>query len=173
MEISRYGDPVLTARAAPVTEINDEVRALAQTMLETMYENEGIGLAAPQVGVSLRLIVLDIGAGPLILVNPEIVARRGDREPGEEGCLSLPKIYLSLDRYQWIKVKGLDMNGQEVALEASGLLARVIQHEVDHLDGFCIADRADFVQRARINDKLKRLVRQAKRSKEERDEDLG
>lgn len=160
MSLVYYGDRVLSAPAQPITEIDEGVRRLAWTMLETMYERRGIGLAAPQVGIPKRLVVIDIGTGPMVLVNPEIVEHSVDEEPGEEGCLSLPELYLTLNRFKRVKVRGLNLDNQVVEFEAQGLLARVIQHELDHLDGLVIADRVDPAQRELIKDRLKSLESQ-------------
>lgn len=163
MNLVYYGDERLSTPAQPITEIDEEVRRLAQAMLATMYERKGLGLAAPQVGVSKRLVVIDTGTGPMALVNPEIVEHGSEEEPGEEGCLSLPEVYLILNRYKWVKVRGLNLENQVVEFEAQGLLARVIQHELDHLNGLVTVDRVDFTQRELIRSKLKRLARQMRK----------
>ncbi len=155
MKVRRYGDPVLRRRAAPVGEITPEIRTLVDDMIETMWDEVGIGLAAPQVGVSLRLIVVgDEGRDPRALVNPVLVGQRG-QATAEEGCLSIPGVFAPVTRAEWVKVEATDLDGRPVALEGRGLLARVLQHELDHLDGVLFIDRLDPVTR----DRLKRKIR--------------
>ncbi|HLA39034.1 MAG TPA: peptide deformylase [Candidatus Glassbacteria bacterium] len=148
----RYmGDAVLRKRAKPVVKITDETRELIDDMIETMYFNEGVGLAAPQVGVSQRVIVYDnvaigYGTDPQALINPEIVEASGS-ERCEEGCLSIPEIKEVVDRFQKIKVTGLDRDGRELEVEAEGLAARIIQHEIDHINGVLFVDRLGAVKK--------------------------
>jgi peptide deformylase len=157
--IRRYGDPVLRKKAEPVQGVTDEIRILIDDMVETMYDALGIGLAAPQIGVSLRVIVIDEGtrdsSGPKAFLNPLIVGQTGSLR-GEEGCLSLPGVYGEVVRAEWVRVEALDRHGAPVRLEARGLLARVFQHELDHLDGMLFLDRLDRIQRDRIKRKIKR-----------------
>jgi peptide deformylase len=143
--IVMYPDPVLLARAAPVTQVTDAVRELVRDMFETMADAQGIGLAAPQVGVSRRVIVVDVSPvekdrPPFALVNPEIVAHRGLVE-GKEGCLSIPGVEGFVPRYEFVVVRGRNEQGEPVRIEAAGLLARALQHEIDHLDGVLFIDR--------------------------------
>lgn len=140
MKIRIYGDPVLRKKATVVPKITDELKNLIKDMFEVMHQNDGIGLAATQVGVEQRVIVADVGEGPLVIINPEIISRRME-EIAEEGCLSFPGIRANIKRAKDVTAKGLDENGEEIVLEAMGILARVIQHEVDHLDGILIVDR--------------------------------
>lgn len=148
----RYmGDAVLRRRAKPVVEFTDETLALIDDMIETMYFNEGVGLAAPQVGVSQRVIVFDnvaaaYGTEPQALINPEIMEASGS-ERCEEGCLSIPEIKEIVERYQKITVTGLDREGREVELEAESLAARIIQHEIDHINGVLFVDRLGAVRK--------------------------
>ena len=157
--IRRYGDPVLRKKAEPVQGITDEIQTLIDDMVETMYDALGIGLAAPQIGISLRVIVIDEGtresSGPMVFLNPVIVGQTGSLR-GEEGCLSLPGVYGEVVRAEWVRVEALDRHGAPVRLEARGLLARVFQHELDHLDGILFLDRLDKIQRDRIKRKIKR-----------------
>jgi peptide deformylase len=139
------GDPVLRKKAVEIEEVDDEIRQLADDMLETMYANDGVGLAAPQVGVGKRLIIYDnVEAGyrvdPQVLINPEIVEEEGTCR-GEEGCLSIPEIKDMVTRAERIVVTGLDRDGNEVEFEAVDMVARIIQHEIDHLDGILFVDR--------------------------------
>lgn len=156
LQVRKYGDPLLRRRAEPVGEVTPEIRATIGDMIDTMYGEVGIGLAAPQVGVPLRLVVVDEekGRGPRALINPEIVDR-GGHVVAEEGCLSLPGIYAPVGRAEWARVEARDEEGQPLALDARGLFARVIQHEIDHLDGVLFIDRLDPVQR----DRIKRAIR--------------
>jgi peptide deformylase len=136
------GDPVLRQRAAEVTTIDGRLAKLADDMIVTMYEAPGVGLAAPQVGVEKRLFVYDIGEGPRTLINPEIV--ESDGEWGyEEGCLSVPGLSWEIVRPKVVHLTGVDLDGNEVSIEADELLARCFQHELDHLDGVLIIERLD------------------------------
>jgi peptide deformylase len=148
--IKKYPDPVLKKVAARVCDISEEVRALADDMLETMRAAHGIGLAANQIGVPLRVITLEGGLGsenpPLVLINPEIVERDSE-EPGEEGCLSLPGFYETFKRARQVKVRALTLDGKEVMMECGGLLARACQHEIDHLNGLLLVDHLSPVKR--------------------------
>jgi peptide deformylase len=140
-----YPDPFLSRKATAVPEVDDRVRTLVRDMFETMYAAEGIGLAAPQVGVGKRVIVLDVSpvdgnVPPMAIVNPEIVERKGS-VAGEEGCLSVPGIQGEVCRAETVVVRGLDPEGVPVHLSAAGILSRALQHEIDHLDGILFIDR--------------------------------
>ncbi|MCL6591937.1 MAG: peptide deformylase [Firmicutes bacterium] len=134
-------NPILRRKAQEAPKPNKRLRKLASDMLETMYEADGVGLAAPQIGVSERLIVVDIGQGPLILLNPRILSHEGTAID-DEGCLSLPGRRGYVTRFQTISVTGINLNNRKVSLTATDLLARVIQHEIDHLDGILFIDYA-------------------------------
>jgi peptide deformylase len=154
-------DPLLRRKAAAVPEVNDEVRALIADMFETMRAAEGIGLAAPQIGVGVRIFVMDVGdeaVGPRAFVNPRIVQRSG-RIASEEGCLSLPGLSAEVERAARIVVEGLDEMGTPQRLEAVELVSRCIQHEVDHLDGLLFLDRVSPLKRKML---LKEWERQRK-----------
>lgn len=140
------GDPVLRRVSHPVKEVNDNIRKLMENMAETMYYAKGVGLAAPQVGINKRVIVVDIGEGLYKLVNPEIVSSSGIQD-GPEGCLSVPNVIGNVKRSEHIKVKALDENGNVVTIEASGFLARAFQHEIDHLNGIIFTDKATAIER--------------------------
>ncbi|GAB4297542.1 MAG: peptide deformylase [Methylophaga sp.] len=162
LNILHYPDPRLRNKAAPIEKVTDEIRQLADDMLETMYEAPGIGLAAIQVNVQKRLIVIDISEeknDPLILINPEITDARGERE-FEEGCLSVPEAYETVTRADQIKVKALDREGEKLEFDADGLLATCIQHEVDHLDGKLFVDYLSNLKRQRIRKKLEKHQKQ-------------
>lgn len=154
--IKTYPDSVLREKSKPVTNINAEIVTLAEDMAETMYLSRGIGLAAPQVGEACCLIVADIGEGLIELFNPNIVAAEGS-ETFKEGCLSLPDVMLEIKRAEKIIVEGLDRNGTKISFEAKDLVARVLQHEIDHLSGTLIIDRISKVHRQLISGKLKKL----------------
>lgn len=140
------GDPVLRRISHPVKEVNENIKKLLDNMAETMYYAKGVGLAAPQVGISKRVIVVDIGEGLFKLVNPEIISSSGIQD-GPEGCLSVPNIVGNVKRSEHIKVKALNENGDEVVIEASGYLARAFQHEIDHLNGIIFTDKATEIER--------------------------
>lgn len=157
LKVRKYGDPILRRKVAPVQSVTPEIRGLIADLIETMYDQVGIGLAAPQVGIPLRVIVVDdaTGRGARPLINPAITAQRGS-VVAEEGCLSIPGIFAPVERAEWIEVNALDADGAPVALEAKALLARVIQHEIDHLDGILFIDRLDPVTRDWIKRKIKK-----------------
>ncbi len=161
--ILKFGAAELQRESEPVETFDGKLRDLARDMLETMYAAPGIGLAAPQVGVNLRLLVVDISAGEekgnqIILVNPEILEQEGEQK-GEEGCLSIPGFTAMVDRPQRIRIAGRDTRGNRVEMEARDLLARVLCHEVDHLDGILYLDRISFFKRDLIKRKIRRLIR--------------
>lgn len=138
--IRTFGDPVLRTRAEPLDGIDDDVKRLADDMLETMYEAPGVGLAAPQIGVPLRVVVFDIGDGPCVMVNPELLETSGGWTY-EEGCLSVPDRYWPISRAAFARARGLDLDGKTVEYAGDELLGRVLQHEFDHLEGKLLVDR--------------------------------
>ncbi len=140
------GDPVLRKSTEPLIEVTDDIRALISDMFDTMHAAEGIGLAAPQVGRSERVAVMDVDGVSYALVNPEIIERGGSAR-GEEGCLSIPEVFGEVDRATRVVVRALDENGQQIEVEATELLARCIQHEVDHLDGKLFLDYLSVLKR--------------------------
>lgn len=154
--IRTFGDPVLRRRAAEVTEIDGRIARLAEDMYITMKEAHGLGLAAPQVGVSRRLFVYEIGnSGPRTLVNPKILVRDGEWEH-EEGCLSVPGLFFLVERPKHVVVTGYDLDGREVSIEADELEATLYQHEVDHLDGRILLALLDDDQRKQAMGELRR-----------------
>jgi peptide deformylase len=162
--IVKFGDPVLHAPAAPVDHIDDEIRRLVDDMIATMYAAPGIGLAAPQVGVPLRVIVIDLSVGEdpkqvIRLVNPEFVEREGDQKH-EEGCLSVPGYAGSPSRPARVVVRGLDLDGRERVHTATDLLARAFCHEIDHIDGLLFVDRLSPLKRDLMRRKLKKRARE-------------
>jgi peptide deformylase len=147
-QVVKFGDPVLKSKASPVREVGSAVRSEVERMIAIMRDGMGVGLAATQVGVLRRLLVFQAGPGePTALLNPEIEWLSDELVLAEEGCLSLPRISLDVERPLHARVGGLDLEGEQVTIEASGLEARVIQHEIDHLDGVLILDRAPRDQR--------------------------
>jgi peptide deformylase len=163
LPILHYPDPRLREATTPIEQVDDEVRALIDDMLDTMYEAPGIGLAAPQVDVHKRLIVIDISddkSSPMALVNPRVVSAEGC-ERTEEGCLSVPGVYEEVERAERVRVRALDRDGVELDFEADGLLAVCIQHEIDHLDGKIFVDYLSPLKQKRIRKKLEKQRRQA------------
>lgn len=140
MEILTIGDKTLRKKAKRVSNVDDTIRNLCAAMVKTMYDNDGIGLAAPQVGILKRIIVIDIGDKPLILINPEISFKSEDVGKMEEGCLSVPGDFKEIDRPNTIMVRYRDTKGRYHLDKYDGLTARIIQHEVDHLDGILMVD---------------------------------
>lgn len=166
LEIKKYPEKVLATEAAPVTDIDGNLQRLIDDMVETMYAAPGVGLAAPQVGVSKRLIVIDVSHGdeertPLIvLINPVIVRAYGQIE-SEEGCLSLPGYIASVNRAERVLVRGLDREGNPCEIEGEGLLSRALQHEIDHLDGKLIIDRISSIRREFFKKRFQKALAKA------------
>lgn len=161
LPILRYPDPRLHTVAAPVAEVNEAIRQLAADMAETMYEAPGIGLAATQVNQHVRLLVIDVSEDRsqlLTLINPELLSRSGECE-GEEGCLSVPGIYETVTRSERVKVRALGLDGKPFELEAEGLLAVCIQHEMDHLMGKVFVQYLSTLKQNRIKGKLAKKAR--------------
>jgi peptide deformylase len=166
LEILEFPDPRLRTKARPVAQVDDALRALADAMLATMYAAPGIGLAATQVDVHQRLVVIDVSEGkdqPLVLVNPEIVAKDGS-QVYQEGCLSVPGIFADVERADRVTVRALDRNGTPFELEADGLLAVCIQHELDHLDGKVFVDYLSPLKRELVRKRLAKAQRERARS---------
>ena len=157
LKVRRYGDPVLRRRAVSIDAVTPELRRLVDDMTDTMYDEVGIGLAAPQVGHSVRLLVVgdEEGRGVQVLVNP-VITESGGSVTAEEGCLSLPGIFADVTRAQWVKLEARDLEGRPITITARGLRSRVFQHEIDHLDGVLFIDRLDPVTRDRIKRRIKK-----------------
>jgi len=162
MEVLVYPDPVLRRGGKTVTVFDAELRRLAERMMEAMYEEGGVGLAAPQVGVEHKLLVLNPAgdrkdrSGERVLINPKITKKK-DREFGEEGCLSFPGIQAEVERWVKITVTYQDLDGKEQTLETDGWLARIVQHELDHLDGVLFVDRLTAADKLRVKPQLLQL----------------
>ena len=167
LDVLIYPDENLAKVCQPVEKVDDELRTFIDDMFETMYDHEGIGLAAPQVNVLKRVITIDIEGdktNQIVLINPEILASSG--ETGiEEGCLSIPGCRALVPRKEKLTVKALNRNGEEFTLDADGLLAICIQHEIDHLNGVLFVDHISLLKRQRIRDKMVKLKKQIERAK--------
>ena len=164
-KIVTYPEPILRQVAGPVEKIDDEVGSLLDDMAETMYADEGVGLAAPQVGVSLRVVVIDIGSegpGLLKMVNPEVIKQEGEIR-WEEGCLSVPDLRVVMKRHERVAVRYLDQEGVQRELEARGLLAVAVQHEIDHLNGRLIIDNISRLKQDMYLRKRKKLAEEKKK----------
>jgi peptide deformylase len=190
LSISQYGDPILRVKGKRIEKIDDHIRELAANMIETMHAANGVGLAAQQVGEALQLTVLDVSqvedrpstlklngedvdpntVMPLVLINPEIEIG-GATETGTEGCLSFPEITGQIERAKSIIARAQTLEGDTIAIQAGGLLARVIQHEVDHLNGILFIDRMNSAAKAALSSRLKRLQKETKRGKRIRPQD--
>lgn len=182
LQILEYGDPILRAKGKPIENIDDRICELAANMIETMHASNGVGLAAQQIGEALQLTVLDVSlvedrpstlkldgkdvdpnaAMPLVLINPEIELR-GPTEVGVEGCLSFPEITGDIERAKSVIVRAQTLDGGTVEIEASGFLARAIQHEGDHLNGILFIDRMNSAAKAALSSRLKRLQKDTRR----------
>ena len=180
--IRKYGDPALRIKGKPVAEVDGRIRQLADNMLETMRAANGIGLAAQQVGEALQLTVVDVSAVedrpstmawngrevnpndhmPLVILNPRIETGP-EKEIASEGCLSFPEISADIERAGWAKVEAQTLDGERVQIEATGLLARALQHEIDHLNGILFIDRMNSAAKASLSSKLKRLQKETQR----------
>jgi peptide deformylase len=182
LQILEYGDPILRAKGKPIENIDDRIRELAANMIETMHAANGVGLAAQQIGEALQLTVLDVSlvedrpstlkldgkdvdpkaAMPLVLINPEI-EMRGMPEVGVEGCLSFPEITGDIERSKSVIVRAQTLEGGTIEIEASGFLARAIQHEGDHINGILFIDRMNSAAKAALSSRLKRLQKETRR----------
>ncbi|NWF75192.1 MAG: peptide deformylase [Nitrospirae bacterium] len=166
IEIKKYPDKILKQKTVDVTDLNSDTQYLIDNMIETMYSVRGLGLAANQVGVSRRLCVIDCSSKEdkgqiIVLANPLIIEREGTIE-SEEGCLSIPGYISSIKRSEKVFVKGLDREGKQIELEATGLLARVLQHEIDHLDGLLFIDRMSPIKREFFKRRYKKYLQEIK-----------
>ncbi|MCX7832510.1 MAG: peptide deformylase [Actinobacteria bacterium] len=164
-DILIFGEPVLKEKSKEVQNIDSNIRKTLKNMYEIMKRADGVGLAAPQIGIPLRLVVIDVGEGPIFMVNPEITWYSKEEVDFEEGCLSFPGVAINITRPEKVKVAFLDEKGRKNFLEADGLLARAIQHEVDHLDGVLIIDRATKTQRMEAIQKLQENIQQIEETK--------
>ena len=192
LEILTYPNPLLREVSVPVTEFNEELKKLAADMLETMYDANGIGLAAPQVGKLVRMLVIDtrptdsedarydndgqtdlerLIKQPLVLVNPEIVKGYG-KTTFDEGCLSVPSFYETVERFEKVDVKAFDVNGKEIRFTTDGLLAICIQHEMDHLEGTLFIDHVSFTKSNKIKNQIKKAGYPTKEEMQQKRDDV-
>lgn len=180
LPICTYGNPVLRQKAIEVMSVNDDIRTLVKEMFETMHEEQGVGLAAEQVGRTERVFIVDISPEgdvgedgqrdnptvemPLVCINPKITGHTDDVQVGPEGCLSFPDIFANVERWYEVDATYTDLKGLPQTIHAKGLLSRAIQHESDHLDGVLLVDRMSAVKKATMAGKLKRLVKETKKA---------
>ena len=158
-EVITYPHPLLRKRSQPVKAVNNEVLRLIEDMADTMYAQRGVGLAAVQIGVHQRVITIDVGEGLLAMINPEVLERSGETQL-EEGCLCLPRVIVEVERSERVTVRGLNEKGEEVTLPAEGLLARALQHEIEHLDGILIVDKVSRLKRELLTGKLRKEAKE-------------
>lgn len=158
LEIKKYPDSILRKISQEVGEITDDIEKLKKDMTETMIKNGGAGLAAPQVGQLKRIITVQTDKEPLELINPKIIKKSKETEVAEEGCLSFPGLWLNIRRSKEVEIRARDKAGREVQISAQGFQARVLQHEIDHLDGILFIDKLGFFQRLQLGKKLKGIT---------------
>ena len=162
LEIRKYGDPILRKKCQEVKDVNQGIKKLADDMTETMFEFKGAGLSAPQIGKDKRMITENLGNGKsLSLINPKILKKTG-KIIMEEGCLSLPNIFVEVKRPEEVVVEGLDKDGKKVRTKAKALLSRILQHEIDHLNGILMIDRIPFWKRWKLREKLEEIKQNRK-----------
>ena len=161
LKLRKYGDPILRKKAKRVKKISYEERDLLSYMVKIMSENEGVGLAAPQIGMDKRIIIADMGKKLLKIINPQILEEEGENSLSE-GCLSLPEIFIPVNRANKIKIEGLNEDKKLLRLTIAGFLARIIQHEIDHLNGVLIIDYATLVKKEKIKNNLEKIANHTK-----------
>jgi len=162
LTVLRFPDPRLKTKASPVNEITEATSTIIDDMLATMYDEKGVGLAATQVNIHQRIVVMDVSENsdqPIVLINPEIIAKSDETVINEEGCLSVPGIYAKVDRHTTCTVKALDRHGKEFTLDGTELLSICIQHELDHLNGLLFVDYLSPLKRQRIKTKLEKAAK--------------
>lgn len=158
LEIKKYPDPILRQRCQEIEKINDEILKLVEEMKKKMIEKNGVGLAANQIGVSKRIIIVQTESGPQVFINPKILNKSKETEILEEGCLSLSGLFLKIKRAKEVLIEAQDTDGKPLQIEAEDLTARIFQHEIDHLDGILFIDRLGFFQKLKIRKNLKELA---------------
>ncbi|WP_367106684.1 peptide deformylase [uncultured Psychrobacter sp.] len=162
LPILSYPDPRLRTIAAPVKEVDDDIKTLIADMIETMYDADGIGLAATQVDRHIQLIVMDLSENkdtPMVFINPKVTPLVEEKQPYEEGCLSVPEVYDKVERPNKVRIEALDENGDTIDKEVEGLLAVCIQHEMDHLNGVIFVDYLSRLKQTRARDKVKKVLK--------------
>lgn len=157
LPVRKFGDPVLREKTHEVKKIDEAIKELVKAMEETMHEASGVGLAATQIGVLKKVFVYDAGEGTKVIINPRIVSRDGEVED-EEGCISVPGVRVKVKRAEKVKIEGQDLEGNPVELEAEGLLARIFQHEMDHLEGKIILDRCSRGERRKALHQIEEMI---------------
>lgn len=165
LDVLRFPDPRLKTKAIPVKEVNDDIKKIVDDMFDTMYEENGVGLAATQVNIHQRIVVIDVSENrenAYVLINPEIIKKSDETMINEEGCLSVPGCYAKVDRHTEVTVRALDRDGKEYELDGDELLGICIQHELDHLNGILFVDYLSPLKRKRIQTKLEKEARLAK-----------
>jgi len=166
MEIRTYGDPALRRQAQPVEAIDGEIRAICEQMVEAMIRANGVGLAAPQIGIAKRIIVLDVDGSFHVLINPELLEVSEETEPVTEGCLSVPGVDAPVERSTRAIIAGTTLNGETLRIEGEGLLARAMQHEIDHLNGKLFVDHLGTARRQSLLKEYQRAARETKEADE-------
>ena len=162
LPVLRFPDEKLRTKALPVTEVNHEIRTIISNMFDTMYAENGVGLAATQVDIHQRIVVIDVSENkehPYVLINPEIIRKSDDTLINEEGCLSVPEVYDSVERPNKLRIEALDENGEKIDEEVEGLLAVCIQHEMDHLNGVIFVDYLSRLKQTRARDKVRKVLK--------------
>lgn len=169
LPILSYPDPRLRTIAAPIKEVDDSIKTLIADMIETMYDAEGIGLAASQVDRHVQLIVMDLSENkdtPLVFINPKVTPLVEEKQPYEEGCLSVPEVYDKVERPNKVRIEALDQEGKSIDKEAEGLLAVCIQHEMDHLNGVIFVDYLSRLKQTRARDKVRKVLKTREKENE-------
>lgn len=157
LPVRRFGDPVLREKSQQVKEVDEQLKELIKTMEETMHEASGVGLAATQIGILKKVFIFDVGDGAKAIINPQIVSREGTVEE-EEGCISVPGVRVKVKRAEKVKIRGQDPEGNPLEIEAEGLLARIFQHEMDHLEGKLILDRCGKEEKRRAFNQMEEMA---------------
>jgi len=165
VKVRILGDPVLRKKSVPVIDFS-VVRSIMEELKIIMYQEDGVGLAAPQLGISLRFFGMDDGSGFKMIVNPEIIERSEEKEIGEEGCLSIPNVFADIERSRWVRVRYQDEHGSYHEELLQGYSARIFQHEYDHLDGILFIDRLDTKSRAALSQQLKKIMEDRRKNSE-------
>jgi peptide deformylase len=156
--IRKFGDPILKEKCQPVDKVTAEVKKMVKNMADSMYHAPGVGLAACQIGILSRIVVLDVGEGLEVYINPEIIGQNGEKIDMDEGCLSFPDVRILVPRFAKVKIKARDGKGDEFVVEADDLRSHALQHEIDHIDGILIIDRACGAERRKAFDQLGGLI---------------
>ena len=157
LELRKSFDPVLKKKSKEVKNINEEEKKFSQDLIETMVKKDGIGIASPQIGVLKKIIVVQTQSGPQVFVNPKIIKKSKETETEEEGCLNFPGIFLDIKRSKRVEVEAENLKQEKIYIKATGLTAKIFQHEIDHLEGFVIVDRVSFLEKLKVKRKLKKI----------------